>query len=231
MDCHTVEMRQADHPLMEGSVESNRFDRLTRTWSTRSPRRTMLGALAGGALGITALTEPEVMAKRKKVTLCFNGQTITVKKSKKADFLGQGATQGSCEGSSSPPPPPPRPSPPPPPVDPCSNGVQDGDETDVDCGGSCGRCSLNQACNGQDDCFTARCNGGVCVVCERESQCGSDDFGSCVCEAGVCVSRAFLFLNGGECSDCPERTVACAPYPDNPPGVFCYANCNDGFVQ
>ena len=32
------------------------------------------------------------------------------------------------------------------------DGVKNGDETDVDCGGSCGGCGYGQACGGPGDC-------------------------------------------------------------------------------
>ncbi len=49
---------------------------------------------------------------------------------------------------------------------PCENGVQDGEETDVDCGGTCRKCSGGRAClvDGADgDCFSGTCAGGTCA--------------------------------------------------------------------
>ncbi|CAF1472434.1 unnamed protein product [Adineta ricciae] len=42
----------------------------------------------------------------------------------------------------------------------CNDGNQNQDETDVDCGGSiCGaRCSLNQVCSRNSDCFNKNCH-------------------------------------------------------------------------
>ena len=46
----------------------------------------------------------------------------------------------------------------------CSNGVKDGDETDVDCGGSCGSsCELGEICIDGNDCITLTCDGMACV--------------------------------------------------------------------
>jgi len=39
----------------------------------------------------------------------------------------------------------------------CDNTVMDGDETDVDCGGSCDTCGLGQGCDAGTDCATAFC--------------------------------------------------------------------------
>jgi hypothetical protein len=61
--------------------------------------------LLGGALGVTGLAGNEVAAgkKGKKISMCLNGTTVTVKKSKKAQLLGQGATVGACPKSPPPP--------------------------------------------------------------------------------------------------------------------------------
>ncbi|MCY1011413.1 fibrinogen-like YCDxxxxGGGW domain-containing protein [Nannocystis pusilla] len=46
----------------------------------------------------------------------------------------------------------------------CSDGVKNGSETDVDCGGSCGKCGLNLQCTGGLDCTTGYCNAGKCGI-------------------------------------------------------------------
>jgi hypothetical protein len=47
----------------------------------------------------------------------------------------------------------------------CTNGGQDGDETDVDCGGTCPKCGLGKACKGNADCASDVCTtAGVCDV-------------------------------------------------------------------
>ncbi len=58
----------------------------------------------------------------------------------------------------------------------CANGVRDGNETDVDCGGSCGACAPCLACARNADCSTGMCVNGQCTyVAERyldwRSQC------------------------------------------------------------
>jgi hypothetical protein len=46
----------------------------------------------------------------------------------------------------------------------CANGVADGDETDVDCGGSCPtRCDAGLACEDHADCLTGFCDQGACT--------------------------------------------------------------------
>lgn len=46
----------------------------------------------------------------------------------------------------------------------CSDGIQDGNETDVDCGGgTCGRCAAGKTCKAPADCLTGECAMGKCV--------------------------------------------------------------------
>lgn len=47
-------------------------------------------------------------------------------------------------------------------ADPCENQLRDGDETDVDCGGSCGPCLAGAACSAAADCISRRCFEGAC---------------------------------------------------------------------
>jgi len=47
-------------------------------------------------------------------------------------------------------------------VDPCEDGEQNGGETDVDCGGSCGPCGDGGGCSTGDDCSSGRCISGIC---------------------------------------------------------------------
>lgn len=98
--------------------------------------------------------------------------------------------------------------------EPCSNAVQDGDETDIDCGGSCAaRCQPGLACQLNSDCDSHVCADGQCAVptcadkqrngeetdvdCGGKSGCGvCDDFGNCAsdtdcgslsCVRGICA--------------------------------------------
>jgi hypothetical protein len=46
-----------------------------------------------------------------------------------------------------------------PPAAPCFDRVKNGDETDVDCGGSCGVCAAGAACTEPSDCESGSCSG------------------------------------------------------------------------
>ena len=201
-------------------MDSKQFDRITQSWSSGTPRRTMLGVLAGGIFGLTGLDEGTAR-KKKKVTLCFNDETIVVKKSKKGPLLSQGATQGACAASPPPPPPLSTPPPPPPTVS-CEDGVKNGDETDTDCGGSCPRCADFRQCQNREDCSSALCANNVCITCRSSDQCGSDDFSSCTCNSNTCTSRGGRTIMGGRCADCPSGTIACDVLFDR---VICRPRC------
>src|SRR5262245_15228177 len=46
----------------------------------------------------------------------------------------------------------------------CTNQVQDDDETDVDCGGSCPACDTAQVCKGAKDCRSGLCVNRACAA-------------------------------------------------------------------
>ena len=45
----------------------------------------------------------------------------------------------------------------------CSDNMQDGNETDADCGGSCPRCAFGKNCLQNGDCISGKCAGRRCV--------------------------------------------------------------------
>src|SRR5688572_25516402 len=46
----------------------------------------------------------------------------------------------------------------------CNDGMRNGDESDRDCGGSCGPCGDGQRCGAPGDCGSKVCKNGVCVA-------------------------------------------------------------------
>jgi hypothetical protein len=94
----------------------------------------------------------------------------------------------------------------------CEDGVKNGGETDVDCGGpDCPRCGTGKACQNRDDCATAHCVNNVCKACASNPECGSSGGDVCNCggEApGVCwSSRANDIAH--TCAECPGGTAVC----------------------
>ena len=83
----------------------------------------------------------------------------------------------------------------PPPVPRCDDGLMNGTETDVDCGGSCGQCPNGHSCLTYTDCLSSSaCMGQVCqpVRCVDGLKNGDevcrDCGGSCPPCTGFCWS-------------------------------------------
>jgi len=70
----------------------------------------------------------------------------------------------------------------------CDDGVQNGDETDLDCGGSCSPCATGSACVVDADCASASCEAGVCT--------------DAACNDGVQNGDETDLDCGGSCMDC-----------------------------
>ena len=121
----------------------------------------------------------------------------------------------------------------------CSDGVKNGDETDIDCGGSCSACAIGKMCKLPGDCASALCTAGLCATSmsasfsdgkldgdETDVDCG----GSCPacadgkmckvamdclhadCRAGMCLAPSCSdgLLNNGE-SDVDCGGANCGP--------------------
>lgn len=109
----------------------------------------------------------------------------------------------------------------------CSDGVENGAETDKDCGGgTCLACKNGQGCKTGPDCESHFCNGGTCLAptCddktkngnETDTDCGGSDCPQCgpdkqcvskddcvsgACSGGKCTSTCTDGLKGGKETD------------------------------
>jgi hypothetical protein len=117
----------------------------------------------------------------------------------------------------------------------CGDGAVSGDETGLDCGGSCAPCASGEPCEVASDCEAGVCGGGVCQVAscvdgvknqtETAIDCGGVDCPPCPacsgpadCEAGqTCVAQTCVgdhcqsgVLDGDETSaDCGGSCAPC----------------------
>ncbi|AUX39280.1 hypothetical protein SOCE26_006640 [Sorangium cellulosum] len=64
----------------------------------------------------------------------------------------------------------------------CTDGTKNGDETDVDCGGSCEPCEQGKACTAAEDCESESCADGVC--CDTACDKGCDSCTAALKESG-----------------------------------------------
>lgn len=160
-------------------MEAFPFDRLIQSLADAPSRRSLLaralfGLAVPSALMRQALHEAEARKggnRKKKVTICRDGLTLTVSKKALKKQLRRGASLGACPEPATPPSPP---SPPPaPPI--CTPGCA-GKFCGTDgCGGVCGECDVNQICTngrcqlacpaGEAPCFN------VCIPASCQSQC------------------------------------------------------------
>ena len=215
-------------------MDSKTFDGLVRGFGGSTSRRSMIHILGGLSLGVVALSPRASEAKKnkgkgkgKKVTICHNGQTLSVSKSALKSHLKRGDTMGACPGQETPG------------QDPpganviCTDGVKNGNETDVDCGGgTCPRCATGKTCGTRNDCASARCEGGTCQTCQNpNTDCGTDaDGGMCACrdhESGqrFCTKIVGRLLGvGTPCSACTNGEQ-CFPINGGAGGIECILPC------
>ena len=109
----------------------------------------------------------------------------------------------------------------------CTDQQKNGDETDVDCGGSCGGCLDGKTCAAGTDCASGTCEGTLCLTppaCDDEQKNGDEtdvdcggscdpcaDGGACLgdgdcgemlsCQGSFCAPRPLTCGEGLECSD------------------------------
>ncbi len=139
----------------------------------------------------------------------------------------------------------------------CSDGQQNEDETDLDCGGSCNPCAEGNTCSEGSDCVDGICEGDECIAAscsddvanggESDVDCGGSDCAPCgigeaceagedcsstVCSDGACVASACEdgVANGDETDvDCGGSCAPCAAGGSCASGDDCAgAVCSDG---
>jgi hypothetical protein len=87
----------------------------------------------------------------------------------------------------------------------CGDGVQNGDETDKDCGGSCGAtCNVNQKCLQNADCVlptSGKCTSGKCAAatCSDGVKNGDETDTDC---GGSCANKCPVTKHCGASADC-----------------------------
>ncbi|TXD38703.1 hypothetical protein FRC96_07120 [Lujinxingia vulgaris] len=113
----------------------------------------------------------------------------------------------------------------------CDDGIQNGDESAVDCGGACAPCALGESCEAPADCESGFCTGNVCVDAScADVECADDE----ACYRAVCYlacedadgcdpnSRCYQ----GACVPLDCSTAECTASETCYRGV-CYGACTD----
>jgi len=191
-------------------VDADRFDIFTRSL-TRNLHRRSFGLFS--TLGLAGLAVSGSAVARKKP--CLPCKKRKKGKCKANRPNGTRCPGGAWQGGRCAPPS-------------CMDGVKNGNETDVDCGGNCPRCLNGRTCSGRNDCVGAFCKDGTCEACQANPECGTDDNGACACQQPatggslVCTGTA-VPPNVASCVDCPASTI-CVASPS--PGTFyCFKPC------
>lgn len=108
----------------------------------------------------------------------------------------------------------------------CEDGALNGDETDVDCGGSCGACGVGRSCVLDEDCLSDNCYEEICRDPRRElgELCEQDWH----CQSGQCASIAGELYCTQSCDDCLDPAYTC--FEDNCVSTaFCEYTSGYGF--
>jgi len=143
-------------------MDADRFDTLARSLTAARSRRGALVAAFAGSLGLLSVVHPDDVTAKKACPQCTKRKKGKCKpKPDGAACPGGSCQRGRCAT--------------------CSDGVKNGTETDVDCGGSCPRCGSGRACTGRNDCRSAYCPDGTCAACTADTDCPSDAAGGCRC--------------------------------------------------
>lgn len=124
--------------------------------------------------------------------------------------------------------------------DDCTDGVQNGTETDVDCGGpTCAACTAGQGCNSGSDCASLVCTGNICQMAtcsdgvqnqgETDIDCGGPcgatcSFGENCSGSGDCETAS---CSTGTC-DCGSNKIHTFSHNSNGGGVFDSAEWQGG---
>lgn len=111
----------------------------------------------------------------------------------------------------------------------CVDGVQNGDETDKDCGGAtCGKCPDKQHCSSNTDCASGDCFGaapGTCVSCSDGVKNGKET--DTDCGGAACDTQNKLCANDHGCTtaaDCQSGFCENGTCKSRPGGTACTDN-------
>lgn len=108
----------------------------------------------------------------------------------------------------------------------CNTGVRDGNETGVDCGGSCGACGVGQGCNASGDCTSGFCNltTRVCVATQCQDGVRNGNETDIDCGGGTCLGCAAGrgCVRPWDCSTnyCGASGLCIPPYPRSCDEIF-----------
>lgn len=215
-------------------MESERFDRIARTWATTSRRRVLAGLASFlAAARPLAIGDPVAARKKrkrkrnKKRNRCpagqvrCNGQCGLPNLARGCLFTSVKCCSNRCAADLCIP----CPGKPCDSDDDCCDGLPCIDTNDPNAGHTCGGCLHGNigACQSSDDCCSAECNNGVCLSplrerCATAFDCEGQPKGPVACDGGECRCAAqccddtdcvsSLECDDGRCT-CPVERECC----------------------
>ncbi|MBI5509768.1 MAG: hypothetical protein HY903_13520 [Deltaproteobacteria bacterium] len=107
----------------------------------------------------------------------------------------------------------------------CGNGVLDGNEAGVDCGGDCTACAMGSGCSADRDCVSGVCTGNTCrgSSCSNGLQDGDETGIDCGGSCGGCGATGCVLP-----SDCASGVCGIGNSCANPPCQCQAPTCADG---
>lgn len=169
-------------------MDQAQFDALAARLASRLNRRRGLALVVAAGLPVAELIDPADAGKKKKkkkVTLCVKGQTVTVPKKSAAGLLDKGATKGPCRSTTAAP-------------DKCPSGRKR-------CGNTCipvANCCVDRDCG-----VGFACDSGQCVGTTAPPQCGNDGFCTVFVTASNFTGQQVGGLSGAD-DRCQEAATA-----------------------
>lgn len=168
-------------------MDASRFDAVVRSFTSASTRRRAVAGVFASLFALGSLPL-EAKKKKKKFTLCHQGQTIKVSKKGKKKHLAEGDAPGPCPD--------------------CPAGTQF-------CGGSCcaaAECIGGACCPADRACGTVCCAEGALCGDAAAGACVTGQ-GTCATGADTCGSGNLNFCNASNqcfCVQSTRNTTRCA---------------------
>jgi hypothetical protein len=86
----------------------------------------------------------------------------------------------------------------------CDDMIKNGDESAVDCGGSCSPCDNGLTCGNPAHCKSKLCVGGICTPCTTQGDCSAQDY--CDPGPGYCTTKKNPFDGCSQDYECNTGT-------------------------
>ncbi len=98
----------------------------------------------------------------------------------------------------------------------CEDGILSGDESDVDCGGSCAPCEDGRSCNLNTDCVNGLCDANICTSCNDMTLNGNETDVDCGGRCGATCAQDKRCNTDNDCESyhCVDQVCKAVECPD-----------------